>query len=132
MVAKVVLAVLAAAGVGALKVWTADIDPKGASGVDGTARVESVGADSILATVNLTDAKAHATHTWAIHSGKCSAIGAMHGMQSAYPTIMADSNGKGMATGRLHMTMGSGDHSVVVHGATAGSVDACGDLKPAE
>ncbi|MGQ0703204.1 MAG: hypothetical protein ACT4PM_08750 [Gemmatimonadales bacterium] len=130
MVAKVFLGVLAVAGVGALKVWTADLDPKGGSRLDGTARVETVGPDSLAATVNLEGAGSYATHTWGIHSGKCSAIGVMHGMQSAYPAVKADSAGNGMATARIKMSLGGGDHSVVVHGPAAGSVEACGDLKP--
>ena len=134
MVPKLVLAALGVAGwIGVrsdAKVWTATLLQKDGSGIDGSARLESVEHDSTRATVTVKGAAPNASLSWGIHSGKCTALGAMLGGGGAYQSVQADSSGGGSATSTLKLELKSGtDYSVVVHGSAAGSVAACGELK---
>lgn len=125
------LGAMAGLGVGAeLKVWTSNLDAKPGSAITGSARVEAIGADSAGARINVTGAKPNGSLTWGIHSGKCSAPGAMFDKQEAYQVIQTDSTGLGSATATLALTLtAGGDYSVVVHGGSGNSMGACGDLR---
>jgi hypothetical protein len=130
MLAKLILATLGLTGLtlgSGLSVWIATLDAKDNSGITGTARVESAGKDSVSATINVKGAAANTSLTWAIHSGKCAAPGAMRG--AGYSAIQIDSTGAGSATSVVAVAV-DGDNSVIVHGSSAGSAVACGDLQP--
>lgn len=125
-------ALLAGAAVASPKVWTATLMSNGNSGVAGTARIETVGNDSLKATVNVTGAAKNSSLSWGIHSGKCTAPGAMLGGGGVYQSVMADSSGGGSATSTLKVELKANtDYAVVVHGSGAGSTAACGELKAA-
>ena len=134
MVPKLLLVALGAAAWTAgqsPKVWTASLAPKDNSGVSGTARIETIHDDSVTATINLTGVTKNTSLGWGIHSGKCSAPGAMLGDAAAYQAVSVDSTGGGSATSTLKLDLqGDKEYSVVAHGSAAGSVAACGDLKP--
>ena len=133
MLPKLILATLGLAGLtlgSTLKVWTATLDAKGGSGINGTARAESVPHDSTSATVNVKGAAPNSSLTWGLHSGKCAALGAMLG--AGYAALQTDSTGAGSASTTVALEMhGDKDYSAVIHGSAAGSVAACGTFKPA-
>ena len=134
MVPKLVLAAMGVVGwIGVhsdVKVWTATLLQKDGSGISGTARLEAVEHDSTRATVTVKGAAPNAALSWGIHTGKCSAPGAMLGGGGAYQSVQADSSGGGSATSTLKFEPKSGtDYSVIVHGSAEGSIAACGELK---
>lgn len=111
--------------------WTAQLSPKGGSGIRGSASVESGDAgpaatakdpmqrDSARrdttaypppesasggakASVSFEGAKGGAMHAWHVHQGKCSATpGPVVGDQSDYQPVTVDERGRGTGTATL-------------------------------
>ena len=131
MLARIAFPVLAVLAAGTtLKVWTTDLDAKSGSTVTGNARVESMGKDSVNASIMIKGGKANTGYTWGVHSGKCASPGAMLGTQEQYQAIQTDSTGAGSATGTpTGIIAGGKDYSVVLHGDSGASMGACGDLR---
>lgn len=110
---------LTAATPAAFSIWTAQIVPVNNSGIEGTAKVESVGKDSTRATISISGAKAGSQLTWQIQSGACGGKGLVVGGTTAYPLLKPGSDGKATATATLP-----------VPPPTSGSVVAQSEMKP--
>jgi hypothetical protein len=115
-----------------LTTWTAVLESKGGSDIRGTATVESLGADSARATIQLTGAKAGTAYNWAIHSGSCGSKGQLFGKESQYTAITADQSGRVTGTATIAAPAPSkGDYSVTVFKSKARNTPvSCGTLKP--
>jgi len=112
--------------------WTAVLTPTPGSKVSGSAVIESVGRDSIRASIRLSGAAPGSELPWHIHSGACGAKGQILGAGAAYPSLKAGQDGSAGTTVTLPMAApASGEHSVTVHKSkTDMAPAACGALKP--
>jgi hypothetical protein len=122
-----------------------DVESPTKTGEDWSARLSGMGTYSMVsgtatakvaegrtdATVTLTGGTPGQVHPWAIHEGKCSAMGMMVGTMSAYPDITVGANGNGQANVQLNARLDEAkDYSVAVHASHANmaTIIACGDL----
>lgn len=122
-----------------------DVESPTKTGEDWSARLSGMGTYSMVsgtatakvaegrtdATVTLTGGTPGQVHPWAIHEGKCSAMGMMVGTMSAYPDITIGANGNGQANVQLNARLDEAkDYSVAVHASHANmaTIIACGDL----
>ena len=122
-----------------------DIESPTKSGEDWSARLSGMGSYAMMsgsasakvaegrtdATVTLTGGTSGQVHPWAIHEGKCSALGMMVGTMSAYPDITIGANGNGQANVQLNARLDEAkDYAVAVHASHSNmaTVIACGDL----
>ena len=122
-----------------------DVESPTKTGEDWSARLSGMGTYSMVsgtatakvaegrtdATVTLTGGTPGQVHPWAIHEGKCSAMGMMVGTMSAYPDITVGANGNGQANVQLNARLDEAkDYAVAVHASHANmaTVIACGDL----
>jgi len=113
--------------------WSATLQPRGGSRTTGSARLESVGTDSLRLTLNLQHARPHATLAWAIHHGKCSEAGAVWGTPESYPPLETDFTGETWEVVYVTEAPPNGAFSVVIHSGAelTGGIAACGNLATA-
>lgn len=127
----------AALGGGALwtlaTVWNASLEPRGNSGITGSARVESFAADSALAELTVNGAKPGSALAWGLHGGPCATLGSLRGEEANYPAIPVDSTGTGTSRATIRPGLEEpGAYAIVVHrGDRTGAVASCGELKRA-
>jgi hypothetical protein len=122
-----------------------DVESPTKTGEDWSARLTGMGTYSMMsgtstarvaegrtnATVTLTGGVSGQVHPWAIHEGKCSAMGTMVGTMSAYPDITIGANGNGQANVQLDARLDEAkDYAVAVHASHSNmaTIIACGDL----
>jgi hypothetical protein len=131
MAARAIILGLAFGAAVAAPRWVANLEPKNASKIAGTASVEAVGTDSTRATVQVWGATANSQLAWQIQSGSCGGKGQVFGNASAYPALTVAPDGK--ATGTVTLAGAapvSGDYSVtVLKSKTDLTPAACGALK---
>lgn len=133
MYSQGIVLVSAALSLAALSNWTAVLEPKSGSTLEGSASVASINLDSIRATVQVTAAVPGTTYKWHVHRGTCNALGEIYGKGESYPTITAGKDGVAGATvGLAAPPPVKGDYSVNVHSAIDMTSVACGNLKPAD
>ena len=135
---KLLAAVLGLAAPAAIAVgsngWTATLEPKSGSGVRGTARVETVNGTT-RASIEIQGGPRDAEGiVWAIHTGTCDALGAVHSDSRAYPPLVTDFTGETFEVATLTTPLTEGQqYAVVVHRTDLTSpVAACGTLRSGE
>jgi hypothetical protein len=115
---------------GAPETWKATLTAVGGSGVSGSAS-GTTAHDSTHVTVTIMGATPGATHPWHIHDGKCTdASPPVVGDASAYPPLVAGSDGRATATAHIAIKLNEARNYIInVHASPSnmGTIAACGD-----
>lgn len=112
--------------------WEASLAAQGNSGVLGTVAARSAAATS-AASITISGAQSGARHPWHIHRGTCGSNGPIVGDASAYPVLVAGSNGVASASAELDVHLDEdGAYYVNVHRSPSdlGTIISCGALRP--
>jgi hypothetical protein len=116
---------------GAAEGWKGTLNAVGGSGVTGTA-TGTTANDMSNVVVNISGAKAGATHPWHVHEGKCSDASApIAGPASAYPPLVVGADGRATAEAHLSFKLNEAkDYIINVHASPTNlaTIVACGDF----
>ncbi len=111
--------------------WTADLQSRGGSGIEGTATALS-DQDGTRATLEASGGAAGEAHPWHIHRGACGSGGDIVGDPDAYPLLSVGGRGEASADADLAVILTPGeDYHVNVHQSRErlGEIVACGQLR---
>lgn len=111
--------------------WSGTLNAVGASGITGTASGTTPG-NTTHVTVHIMGAQPGATHPWHIHDGRCTDAGPpIVGPASAYPPLVAGSDGRATASAHVAAELNEAKHYIInVHQSPTNlaTIVACGDF----
>ena len=111
--------------------WSATLSARNASGITGTARVQSA-VVGLGANVAIRGATPGSSHPWHVHAGTCASTGGIMGSASSYPALVVSPDGNASANATVGVALVEGSaYSVNVHKSASemSTVIACGDLE---
>lgn len=118
------------------KDWSADLDARGGTSIEGSSNVQSVYGENITgntaAAVTIGGASSGAQHPWHVHFGTCATGGGIVGAPSAYPVLQPGANGNATATATVAVGLDpDADYHINIHRSPAdlGTIVSCGDLE---